>query len=105
MTILGNAVWPGFLDRYLARKAIAGQQTALSIGPSRPDNLETPVTRLHRVRGSFSAEAGDRAILVSEELARVSALAVIASFGMAVGLLIGRVRMPKCEREGRPLRR
>ena len=92
VTILGNAVWPGFLDRYLARKAIAGQQTALSIGPSRRDNLETPVTRLHRVRGSFSAEAGDRAILVPEELARVGALAVIASFGMAVGLLIGSLR-------------
>ena len=83
--MLGDAVWPGFLDRYLARKAIAGQQTGTRANGSRRDNLDAPVTELHRTRGSFSAETGSMAPLVPAEVARVGAVALGAALFFALG--------------------
>src|SRR5581483_3775290 len=57
LTILADTALPGLLDRYLARKAIRGQQTPRPLPYGRRDNLEKPVTDLHRTRGSFSSEA------------------------------------------------
>src|SRR5262249_10285924 len=51
VTILANAVAPAFLDRYLATHAIAGQQTQTLVEPEREDNLNHPITPLHRTRG------------------------------------------------------
>jgi short-subunit dehydrogenase len=85
LTILGNAVLPGLLDRYLARKAIQGQQTGVPVSPGRRDNLDAPVTGLHRTRGSFSIEAETHAPMVVGEIARVGLLAAGAVFFMAVG--------------------
>ena len=75
LLILGDFALPGALDRYLAATAIKGQQTRTPIPPGRPDNLERPVTPLHRTRGSFDAEAETRAPLVVGELARAGAVA------------------------------
>jgi NAD(P)-dependent dehydrogenase (short-subunit alcohol dehydrogenase family) len=85
MTILGNMALPGFLDHYLARKAVSGQQTGKPLPPDRPDNLEQPVTPLHRTRGSFSAESKSRASLVPGEVARVGSLAAGALLFAALG--------------------
>jgi NAD(P)-dependent dehydrogenase (short-subunit alcohol dehydrogenase family) len=41
-TILGNKVAPAFLDRYLARSGISGQQTAVDARPDDPQNLWHP---------------------------------------------------------------
>jgi NAD(P)-dependent dehydrogenase (short-subunit alcohol dehydrogenase family) len=41
-TILGNEVAPAFLDRYLARTGIAGQQTDTDATPDDPQNLWHP---------------------------------------------------------------
>jgi short-subunit dehydrogenase len=41
-TILGNQVAPAFLDRYLARTGIAGQQTDSDARPDDPQNLWQP---------------------------------------------------------------
>ena len=72
LLILGNFVLPGPLDHYLARTAIKGQQTkTVPALPGRPDNLEHPITPLHRTRGSFSEEAQNQAPLVIGEVARV----------------------------------
>ena len=68
LLILGDFVLPGALDQYLARTAIGGQQTKTPLEPSRPDNLEHPVTPLHRVRGSFGAEAENHAPFVIGEV-------------------------------------
>ena len=103
--ILGDFVLPGALDRYLAATAIKGQQTKTLIKPDRPDNLERPVTALHRVRGSFSAEAENHAPLVVGELARLGAVAAGALAFFAAGAVLaatrGRVR-PDAPTSGSP---
>lgn len=84
--ILGDFVLPGALDRYLAATAIKGQQTGTPIPLGRPDNLQHPVTALHRVRGSFSAEAGTHAPLVVGEVAQLGAVAAGALVFFAAGV-------------------
>jgi hypothetical protein len=79
--------FPGYLDRYLAHKAVRGQQTREPVKPNRPDNLERPITAVHRTRGSFSAEAGSRASLVPGEIARLGTLVAgaLLMFGLGAG--------------------
>ena len=50
MTIVGNMIAPAFMDWYLARTAVQGQETQRLVPPGRPDNLFEPVTDLHRTR-------------------------------------------------------
>ncbi|HEY6483517.1 MAG TPA: SDR family oxidoreductase [Steroidobacteraceae bacterium] len=88
-TILGNTLLPGFLDRFLARSAIAGQQTATAVSADRADNLDEPVTALHRTRGSFSAESSSWAPLVPGEIARVGTVAAAALLMFALGASFG----------------
>jgi NAD(P)-dependent dehydrogenase (short-subunit alcohol dehydrogenase family) len=83
-TIVANTVLPGYLDRYLARKAVQGQQTDQAVQPGRQDNLDGPVHALHRTRGSFSAESKSGAILLPAPLAR---LGVVAAGALAFFLL------------------
>ena len=85
--ILGDFVLPGALDHYLAKTAIGGQQTKTPVVPSRPDNLDHPVTALHRVRGSFGAEAETHAPLVVGEVARLATVAAGALVFFAAGAL------------------
>ena len=89
VTILGDAVLPGLLDWYLACTAVKGQQTARPLAYGRRDNLERPLTDLHRTRGSFSSEAVTRAPLVVGELVRVGVVAAVALLGVIVGAGIG----------------
>jgi NAD(P)-dependent dehydrogenase (short-subunit alcohol dehydrogenase family) len=95
LLIVGNTVLPGLLDRYLARNAVTGQQTPELAGPDRPDNLEAPVTPLHRTRGSFSAEASALAPMVPAEVARVGVVAAGALLFFVLGAAL----------RGRPRRR
>lgn len=92
LTILGDAVLPGVLDRYLAREAVEGQQTQRPISYGRRDNLEKPLTDLHRTRGSFSSESGSWAPLLIGEWARVGVVAAIALTGVALGASLGLFR-------------
>jgi len=92
MLIVGNTVLPGLLDRYLAKNAVAGQQTKAVVGPDRRDNLDRPITSLHRTRGSFSAEASLRAPMVPAELARVGVVAAGALLFFAAGVISGTLR-------------
>lgn len=89
LTILADALLPGALDRYLAKTAIAGQQTERPIGNDRRDNLDKPITELHRTRGAFDKESRMHAPLVAGELARVGALAGIAVVFLALGVGVG----------------
>ncbi len=56
--ILGHKLFPGFLDRYVARKAWQGQFTGEKSEPNSPDNLFETVDYLHSEHGPF----GDRTI-------------------------------------------
>ena len=84
--IVANMLAPGLLDRYLARMAYPAEQREALAGPERPDNLETPVTALHRTRGSFGAESRSRAVLTSDSEARV----LLSLAGLGAMALLGR---------------
>jgi hypothetical protein len=89
LTILGNTIAPGYFDRYLARNAVAGQQTDTPLYPGRPDNLDRPVTPLHRTRGSFSAGSSTHAPLVEGEVARAAAVIIGAALFFVAGAAAG----------------
>jgi NAD(P)-dependent dehydrogenase (short-subunit alcohol dehydrogenase family) len=90
--IIGNMMLPGFLDWYLARTCIKGQQTGRPIGRDRPDNLNQPVHGIHRTRGSFSSEAVDRAAVAPGSLLRLApyAAAFLGSTALCLLLLSNR---------------
>ncbi|SRR5579871_2927838 len=74
--ILGNMVLPEFLDRYLARMAVRGQQTNQPVAADRKDNLTAPVHELHRVHGRFGREAQNWAVTTGGPLARTAPLVI-----------------------------
>jgi len=105
--ILGNMLLPAFLDRYLARIAFTGQETAQPVLPDRSDNLLTPVHSLHRTRGRFGHEASEHALTVAGPLARIAPV-VVGGFCMfaAGALAAASVRRPQSVRHSiRRLRR
>lgn len=57
LTLLGNAIAPGFADRYLARRGFDSQQTDEPVRSQRPDNLFEPVPGEHSAHGDFDEEA------------------------------------------------
>ncbi|MEV1329417.1 SDR family oxidoreductase [Micromonospora costi] len=64
LTILGNRIAPGLLDRYLARTGYSSQQTSQPADPNRPANLwqpaDGPQGRDFGVRGSFGGRSHSR---------------------------------------------
>ncbi|HVW33833.1 MAG TPA: SDR family oxidoreductase [Acidimicrobiia bacterium] len=64
LTILGNRIAPGYLDRRLGRTGFESQQTDEPVGPDRPDNLWTPVPGDHGAHGAFDDRARSRNVCV-----------------------------------------
>lgn len=89
-TIIANILLPGVLDRFLAKKAVDGQQTSDPVEPWRRDSLFTPLGPAHRTRGSFSEEAGHGAMLLPEPLARVGLVALGAAAFFVLGAMFRR---------------
>jgi hypothetical protein len=58
--IVGNAVAPGFADRYLAKNGYDSQQTSRPVDPDRADNLFVPVEGEQAAHGPFDARAHPR---------------------------------------------
>jgi NAD(P)-dependent dehydrogenase (short-subunit alcohol dehydrogenase family) len=87
--ILGNMLLPAFLDRYLARFAVGAQQTTRPVSPERADNLNHPVTPLHRTRGRFGSEAQDNAIVMNGPLFRVLPVLIGGAALLAMGFAAG----------------
>ena len=92
LTIIANTIAPAYLDRYLARKAVAGQQTDRPLFIGRDDNLDHPVTALHRTRGSFSTGSSMHAMLVEGEIARAASVIIGAALFFAIGAAAGAKR-------------
>jgi short-subunit dehydrogenase len=88
--VLGNMLCPGLLDRYLARTAVAAQQSSTPIQAGRRDNLLAPVHDLHRTRGSFGAEAGRTALVSPGPTARIASVAVGGAALLATGVIAAR---------------
>jgi NAD(P)-dependent dehydrogenase (short-subunit alcohol dehydrogenase family) len=89
LTIVGNSLAPGLVDRYLARVGYASQHTGRPEDPDRPDNLWKPVdaTRDFGAHGRFDERARDTsgALLASKH--RTTAVLVgVALVGVAAAL-------------------
>ncbi len=57
--IVGDKLFPGLLDHYLARTGVEGQQTAELKDPNQPENLYQPVPGDHGAHGTFDARSRD----------------------------------------------
>jgi NADP-dependent 3-hydroxy acid dehydrogenase YdfG len=99
VVILGNKLFPGLADRYLARTGYSSQQVSgWPVADERPDNLFAPVAGAASTHGVFDAQAKPRS-LQAEVSIRIGpyvapALAVLgaAGAGAAVKSLTGRKR-------------
>lgn len=90
--ILGNMLLPGVVDRYLARAAFAAQETDTPVTPNRQDNLNAPVHKLHRTRGSFGREANAHALTVAGPLARLTPVVAGGLLFVGLGMIAARRR-------------
>jgi hypothetical protein len=87
--VLGNMFIPGWLDRYLARKAWEGQLDPEPLEPGRPDNLYSPLAADHGAHGRFDALAHGSALEARPARWKTAfALTVLAA--LAVGWRAGR---------------
>jgi hypothetical protein len=87
LTVFGNKVAPGALDRYLARQGYQAQQSDEADEPGRPDNLFRPVEGDRGAHGRFDEQAHDRSLQFWVHAHR-RALGVTAALGAAVGALV-----------------
>jgi hypothetical protein len=60
--IWADKLFPGLLDRYMARTAVEGQQSSEPIKPDRPSNLWQPVPGNFEAHGRFGERARRRSI-------------------------------------------
>lgn len=74
--IIGTMIIPGWMDRYLSRKAHDGQISAEPNLPNNPDNLFQPVTGFHATHGRF----------ITESRSSVQAISPVALGG--IGLIV-----------------
>ena len=84
--ILGNKLFPGLADRYLARTNIQGQQTDKPAHPDDSDYLFSPVTEDRGAHGPFTEEAKERSLQLEatrHRRALVGAGAAAAAAGAA----------------------
>lgn len=83
LTVLGNKLAPGLLDRYLAATGYRSQQMAnRPVAADRPDNLYEPVPGPHDTHGIFD----DRAVSHSPQLVVTTHK---ARFALGAALVIG----------------
>jgi NAD(P)-dependent dehydrogenase (short-subunit alcohol dehydrogenase family) len=80
--IVGDRLAPGALDRYLARRAVAAQQTGELVDGPRSDNLWEPIT-VSSAHGSFDAESRGSSRLLWLTKHRLAILAGLGLVGLA----------------------
>jgi len=93
LTVNGNKVAPGLLDRYLARTGYRAQQTKVRDDPARPDNLHAPVESDPGVHGRFDDQSHPRSAqwwLTTHRLPAAGAASGLAA--AAVGFVSWRQR-------------
>jgi NAD(P)-dependent dehydrogenase (short-subunit alcohol dehydrogenase family) len=87
-TIIGNMIAPQFMDWFLARNAVQGQETSQSVRPDRRDNLFEPVTELHRIHGVFNADARATAAIYPGDWTRLAIIGGGALLFFLLGVLV-----------------
>jgi hypothetical protein len=81
--ILGQAIAPGLMDRYVARFAWSGQMTEAPQGQGGPDNLWSPAPADMAAHGEFDASARSAA---TQQILATHPTAVRAVAGLAAVL-------------------
>ena len=66
LTIVGNMIAPKFMDWFLARSAVAGQETNQLVKPCRRDNLMQPVADLHRCTARSAPKRSQMSLSIQE---------------------------------------
>jgi short-subunit dehydrogenase len=86
MSVIGNKLFPGVVDRVLAKKGYKGQQTKEKAEP-RPDNLFEPVEGLYGAHGRFDKKAKSKSKEVwMGKHPVLSSAAALAALALAVSL-------------------
>ncbi len=88
LTIVGNILLPNLMDRYLADTAVEGQETDVKVDADRRDNLNAPVSSLHRTHGRFDSLAKRKGVVLSGSWARVAVVAAGAAACFCAGRML-----------------
>ena len=89
--IVGQFLFPGFLDRMMVKKAWEGQMEEALNPPDKQDNLTNPVGGEHRIHGHFSPEAKSRAAAITSGVpGKVLVGTAVVTGLVLIGKLIGR---------------
>jgi NAD(P)-dependent dehydrogenase (short-subunit alcohol dehydrogenase family) len=93
-TILGNRLAPRIADRYLARTAVAGQQTDIPIAPDRPHYLYEPLPGDRGSHGIFDDGAVSRSYVwwLTKRRGPIGALVAVAGGAALTGAALARRR-------------
>ena len=97
--ILGNKIFPGLLDRYLAKYGFDAQQTGELADPDRPNNLWEPVPGDFGARGHFNRRAHPRSLQTWITTHR--GWLGLAALGVTAGLAAIASRMKRAKPSGR----
>ncbi|HEX6566274.1 MAG TPA: SDR family oxidoreductase [Chthoniobacterales bacterium] len=84
--IIGNRLFPGLLDRYLARTGFKGQQTDEPENPNRPFNLYEPVPGDHGAHGRFDGQAHTNSAQLWTDLHRNALISLVLCGLVAIAL-------------------
>jgi len=85
-TVLGNSLFPGYVDQVLADTAYEGQQSDSPVDPNRRDNLWKPVPADFGAHGDFDRQAKSFSWLLWVDLHRKAVgmgLLTLAALGLA----------------------
>jgi NAD(P)-dependent dehydrogenase (short-subunit alcohol dehydrogenase family) len=91
LAIVGNRLFPGYLDRKLGRDGVASQQTDQAADPERPANLWQPVPGDHGAHGSFDDRSRNESRTVWASIHR-RALTIAGLGSLGVAATIGAAR-------------
>lgn len=87
--LLGNALFPGLLDRYLANFGYSGQMEAARSDPASPGNLFEPVAGDYAARGRFAEAARTRSWeMAVERHGHLAAAGLVGAAAAAVYALL-----------------
>jgi len=89
-SIVGQFLFPGFLDRLMVKKAWEGQMTDDLNDRDRQDYLDQPVNDLHKIHGRFTPEAKNRATAITSGVPGKVLLGSLAVAGVVLTRLMTR---------------
>ena len=87
--IVANKLFPGLLDRYLAKKGYTSQLTDEPADPGRPDNLFGPVSGDPDTRGRFDNRAANHSLQLWATEHRGSLMGALAIAAFLTTLIVG----------------